>query len=142
MYCSFILGGINESLKNKLQYHQYAALRAVRNVHMSYSTSHMFAELNVDSIRTEMKKSSCKMVFKGFYDSGPMALNDLFVLHVPEKALRSGDELMILAPRCNTAFGQRNLIYRGCLYWNSLPSALKMKEKTHLKPTQGLTKIY
>ena len=67
-------------------------------------------------------------VFKGFYDLGPVALNDLFVLHVPERALRSGDELRILTPKCNTAFGQRNLVYRGCLYWNSFPVLMKMSE--------------
>ena len=128
MYCSFILDGVNESLKSKLQCHQNAALRAVMNVDMSFSTSRMLAELNIDSVRTEMKKSSCKMVFKGLYDLGPVALNELFTLHVPERALRSDDDLRILTPRCNTAFGQRNLVYSGSLYWNSLPAALKMSE--------------
>ena len=56
MYCSFILDGINESLKNKLQCHQNAALRAVKNVDMSYSSTRLLAELKVDSIHTKMKK--------------------------------------------------------------------------------------
>ena len=51
-YCSFILDGINESLKSKLQCHQNAALHTVLHVDMSYSTSHMLAELELDSVRT------------------------------------------------------------------------------------------
>ncbi len=53
-YCSFILDGISESLKIKLQCCQNAALRAVMNVDMSYSTNRMLAELKVDSVRTEV----------------------------------------------------------------------------------------
>ena len=77
MYYSFILDGINESLKNKLQCHQNAALRAAKNVDMSYSTTRLLTELKVDSVCTEMRKSSCKMVFKGFYNLRPVALDNL-----------------------------------------------------------------
>ena len=57
-----------------------------------------------------------------------MALSDLFELYVPERALRSGDDLRVKTPMCNTAFGQRNLTYRGGLYWNSLPVSIKASE--------------
>ena len=48
-YCSFILDGISELLKNKLQCAQNAALRAVLNVDMLYSTNRMLLELKVDN---------------------------------------------------------------------------------------------
>ena len=131
MYRSFILDGVNESLKNKFQCHQNAALRAVMNVDMSFPMSKMSTELKVDSVRTEMRKSSCKMVFKGFYDLGPVALNNLFELHVPERAPRSSDHLLIVTSKCNTAFGQRNLTYRGSTYWNSLPISIKSSESVN-----------
>ena len=124
-YCSFLLEGANENMKSKLQCHQNAALRSVMNVDMSFSTTRMRTELKVDSIRTEMKKSSCKMVYKGFYNLGPNSLNQMFELYVPERVLRSGDELQVVMQSCKTAFGQKNLAYRGGLHWNSLPSQIK-----------------
>ena len=95
---------------------------------MSYSTSRMLTELKIDSIRTEMKKSCCKMVYKGFYDLGPVALNDLFELYVPERTLRSGDELLVCIQKCKTIFGQRNIACRGGTYWNVLPITVKSSE--------------
>ena len=127
-YCSFILDGISETLKNKLQCYQNAALRAVMNVDMTYSSTRMLAELKIDNVRTEMKKATCKMVYKCFYDLGPTTVNDLFVLYVPERTLRSGDELKVKMHFCRTAFGQKNITFRGSVYWNSLPLALKSCE--------------
>ena len=129
LYCSFILDGITESLKNKLQCHQNAALRAVLNVDKSFSTARMLTDLRIDSVRTEMKKSCCKMVYKGFYDIGPPALNYLFELYTPERMLRSSDELLVKVPKCNTAFGRHNIAYRGGMYWNTLPVVVKMNDR-------------
>ena len=102
MYCSFILDGINELLKNKLQCRQNAALRTVMNVDISYSTARMLTELKVDNVHTDMKKSACKMVFKGFYDLGPVSLNNLFKLYIPGRTLRSSDELLVIVPKCSS----------------------------------------
>ncbi len=71
LYSNFILDGSNESVKNKLQCHQNAALRAVSNVDMSYPTQRFLTDLEVDSVRTDMIKSSCKFVCKGFFDVEP-----------------------------------------------------------------------
>ena len=72
-----------------------------------------------------MRKASCKFVYKGFYQLGPETLNALFELYVPERDLRSGDDLLIKCIKCHTMFGQKNLAYRGVIYWNSLPVAVK-----------------
>ena len=79
----------------------------------------------MDNIRVDMIKSTCKMVYKGFYDLGPTAVNDLFILYAPKRELRSGDDLQVVIHKCNTAFGQKNMIYRGCQYWNKPPVAIK-----------------
>ena len=71
---------------------------------------------------------TCKMVYKGFYDLGPATLNSLFVLYVPKRTLRSGDELRIESHFCQTTFGQKNIAFRGTLYWNSLPLVLKSSQ--------------
>ena len=124
-YCNFILDGVNKSMKNKLQTHQNAALRAVLKVDLSYPTKQLLATTGFESVRTEMIKASCKMTFKGFYDLGPSALNDMFCLYVPERTLRSEDELRIVVPKCHTNFGQRNLAFCGCIHWNQLTVGIK-----------------
>ena len=125
VYCNFVIDSVSESLKNKLQCQQNAALRAVLNVDMAYPVQKLLTEVGVDSIRIDMMKASCKFVYKGFYNVGPPCLNAVFELYIPERDLRSGDELQIKLIKCNTMFGQKNLAYRGPLYWNALPTSLK-----------------
>ena len=82
------------------------------------------------------------MTFKGFYDLDPDRLNEMFCLYVPERSLRSEDELRIVVPKCNTCFGQRNFAVRGGIYWNMLPRDIKAQKspdsfKTSLKTFEG-----
>ena len=88
----------------------------------------MLVETGVDSIRVDMRKASCKFVFKGFYQLGPESLNNMFQLYVPERDLRSSDELQIKCLKCQTMFGQKNLAYRGVIYWNTLPVSIKASD--------------
>ena len=125
VYCNFLIESVSESLKNKLQCQQNAALRAVLNVDMSYPTHKLLSEVGVDSVRVDIIKASCKFVYKGFYKLGPETLNNLFELYVPERDLRSGDDVLVKLIKCNTLFGQKNLAYRGPYYWNSLPVHIK-----------------
>ena len=105
-YCNFIIDAASENLKSKLQCYQNAALRAVLNVDMSYSSEQLLIDVGVDLVRSDMKKSACKFVYKGFYDLGPECLNAMFTLYVPTRELRSGDELCIAPNKCRTSFGQ------------------------------------
>ena len=89
-----------------------------------------------------MAKASCKMVYKGFYDLGPESFNNMFNLYVPERSLRSCDELRIEPRKCYTTFGQKSLAVRGSNYWNLLPVQLKGSEspesfKKGIKSYQG-----
>ena len=72
-------------MKSKLQTQQNVALRAVLKVDLSYPSQQLLTETGLDSIRTDMAKDSCKMVFKGFYDLSPAKLNDMFCLYVRER---------------------------------------------------------
>ena len=65
------------------------------------------------------------MVYKGYYDLGPKTMNDMFALYAPERELRSGEELQIVVPKTCTCFGQKNITYRGSIYWNGLPVTIK-----------------
>ena len=72
-----------------------------------------------------MYKSTCKFAYKCFYDLCPTALNDMFVLYVSERELRSNDELNAKVPRCKTQWAERNFGYRAVIHWNGLSLDLK-----------------
>ena len=59
------------------------------------------------------------------YDLCPQPLNELVVLYVNERELRSNDSLLAIVPKCRTQFGERNFAYRATIIWNSIPYDLK-----------------
>ena len=141
IYCDFILDGVTEGLKDKMQVHQNNALRAVLNVDYDYATN-MYTEVKVDNIRTNMKKSCCKIVYKGFYNLGPKSLNDMYELYTPGRELRSSKELQVKIPKVNTQFGAKNIRIRGSNYWKTLPIDIKSAKnintlKDQLKKYRG-----
>ncbi len=62
------------------------------------------------------------MVIKEFYDIGPPSFNSLFELYNAERELRSGDQLLVSVPHCNTLFAERNFPSGGSGYRTSLDS--------------------
>ncbi len=125
LYCNFILDGTSAKNKTKLQVQQNSALRAVMNVEYSYPTAKLLIDVEVDSVRTSMIKTTCKLVYRGFHNMGPPALNDMFQEYTPARDLRSCDQTLVEIPRCRSEFGWRNVRVRGGYYWNSLPQELK-----------------
>ena len=118
-------------MKDKIQVQQNNALRAVLNVDFRFPTCRLNSELGIDTTRVDMKKACCKIVFKGFYDLGLSALNDMFTLYVPLRELRSSDSLQITVPKVNTKFGAKNVTLRRCLYWNMQPLSIKSCKRTN-----------
>ena len=91
-----------------------------------YPSDLLRTELKLDSIEVMMKKSTCKMAYKCFYNLCPVALNDMLNLYVNERELRSNEELNAILPRYRTQWAERNFAFRAVVYWNSLPLELKM----------------
>ncbi len=123
-----MLDGSTEGNKSKLQVQQNSALRAVLNVDYSYPSAKLLSEVGVDNVRVCMAKTTCKLVYRGYYNSGPPALNKMFEAYVPNRELRSGDQLLVNIPHCNTEFAHRNIAVRGGHYWNMLPQELKAQD--------------
>ena len=143
VYCNFILEGISQTNLKQLQVQQNCALRAVKRVECYYPTELLFADLNVDNIKVMMMKSTCKFTYKCFYNLCPSVLNDMLVLCINERDLRSNEDLNAVVPRCHTLWAERNFAYRAPIYWNGLPIVLKQSQslesfKSNIKKYDGL----
>ena len=87
-----------------------------------------------------MKKSTCKLVYKGLHDMGARIYCDMFNYVEHERNLRSSDQLLAIVPKTNTKFAENNLRYRGPVYWNSLP--LHLKQSTSFEQFKKGVKNY
>ena len=96
--------------------------------------------LKVDTVQCDMRKAYCKIVHKGCYDLGPIALNEMFELYVPNRELRSSDGLLVQTPQTRTQFGWKNIRNRGGIYWNMLP--LELKGATTIEMLKNQLKKY
>ena len=139
-YCSFIIEGVSQTNINKLLVQLNNALRAVKRVYGYYSTVALYEELHLDSVVIMMKKSTCKFAYKCFYDLCPKSLNDMLILYVNERELRSNKELNAIVPKCRTQWAERNFAYRAVIYWNSLP--IDMKSAPSIDSFKGKIKHY
>ena len=99
IYCNFILDGISQTNLKKLHVQQNCALWAVKRVDCYHPTELLFVDLNVDNVKTMMMKSTCKMAYKCFYNLCPAVLNDMMILHINDRELRSNEDLNAVVPR-------------------------------------------
>ena len=121
LYCNFILDGANMTNKNKLQIQQNNTLRAVLRSNYDVPTTKLYADAGVDKVEVCMKKTTCKIVYRGINNLGPPIYDKLFNLAVPNRELRSSEIPNAVIPICRTRFGEHNVAHRGPTYYNQLP---------------------
>ncbi len=124
-YDNFLMNGITQKLKRALQVQQNAALRAVKNVELGCPTNMIFAELGLDRLKTLADKAAVKLVFKGINGISTPYLNNAFKEYMPNRPLRSVENLNVEIIKIKTKFGESNFIYTGGKLWNSLPESVK-----------------
>ena len=73
-----------------------------------------------------MKKTTCKIVYRGINNMGPPIYDKLFNLAIPNRELRSSEVPHATIPICRTRFGEHNVAYRGPTYYNTLPIDVHM----------------
>ena len=112
----------------------------MKRVNGYYPSKSLRNELGIESIDVIMKKSTCKFAYKCFCDLCPQALNDMLILFVNERELRSNEELNAVVPRCRTQWAERNFAFRAVSYWNSL--LLDLEKSPLLDSFKGKIKIY
>ena len=78
-------------------------------VDYSYPTNKLFIDVDVDNICISVAKTTCKLVYKGSYNTGTPALIDMFKAYVRARELRSTDNLLVEVLRCHTEFVRKTL---------------------------------
>ncbi len=87
-YCDFIYDGTSQRNKDKLQVKQNAALRAITRSPIDTSVHLIYADLQIDKLAIARRKSTLKMVYRGYSKQGPPQLNKMFENYVPPGQLR------------------------------------------------------
>ena len=82
-YVDFVYDGCSQTISNKLQVTQNSAPCAVKNCKFDYSTTRLHNELEIEGLSVCRKKSSIKMVYRGYHGLRPDILNKLFVPYKP-----------------------------------------------------------
>ena len=77
-YGNCLLHGVTQKLRTAPKTHQNSAIRAVRNVDMSYSTNRAYIKLGLERIDTISKKATIMLVYKEFSGIGSCYLNEAF----------------------------------------------------------------
>ena len=96
--------------------------------------------MEIDNLTTARRKSTIKMVYRGYTKTGPPELNSMFAQYLPNRSLRSEDQMLILPPVSKLKFTDRDIAVRGCNYWNPLP--LSTKSNKDLKELKLKLKKY
>ena len=125
LYANFILDGCSKGNIEKLKVEQNNAVRAVLQADYRTPCVKLYQDAKVDPIDVCMKKTVCKLVYKGVNNIGAPVYNNMFQYETPTHNLRSNDKLLAEIPRTNTKFGEHNVAYRGPVYWNHLPLNIK-----------------
>ena len=125
LYANFILDGCSKGTIDKIKVQQNNAMRAVLKAECRTSCIKLYQDSGVDPIDVSMKKTIVKIMYKGLNDIGAPVFNNMFNYEQHSRELRSSDKLLADVPRTNTKFGEHNVAYRGPIYWNLLPLAIK-----------------
>ena len=97
---------------------------AIRAVHRTPLVK-LYRDAGVDPIDVAMKKTVCKIVYKGINEIGATVYNEMFSYDTPCRNLRSTNKLLAKVPYVNTKFGEHNVAYHGPVYWNQFPLDIK-----------------
>ncbi len=125
LYCNFILDGMNKANKHKLQVQQNNAFGAVLKADFDTLTVKLYADAGVDNVEVCMKKTVCKIVYRGIYDLGPPFYNTLFNLATSPRDLRSSNMLNAVILIGRSKFGEYNVAFQGPTYWNQVHTPIQ-----------------
>ena len=91
-------------------------------------TAKLYTDACVDTIDVCMKKTACKIVYRGIKNMGSSIYDKLLNLAIPSQELRSSDIPNAEIPKCRTKFGEYNIAFRGSVYWNQIPVEIRMSQ--------------
>ena len=114
-----------KSTLDKIRVQQNNAIRAVLCAEFRTPCVKLYHDAKLEPVSVCMKKTLCKIVYKGLNNIGAPIYNAMFNYDVSTRNLRSSDKLLAIVPKVNTKFGEHNMLFRGPIYWNQLPLHIK-----------------
>ena len=144
-YSNSALYGIRKYLMNKLQSAQNNAARLVTKTKKYDRITPILKDLHWLPVESRIMYKILTLVHSSIYSvTCPLYLQDLIVIHAPQRALRSGtDGRLLVVPSTRNCLGVGDRAFSVCgpLLWNSLPLSLRSTKspltfkrnlKTHL----------
>ena len=125
-YCSYIWRNAGKTQIKRLTVMQNRALRTVLMVDSMFSTSALYASLNVEPIELRWKKQALVLVFMLLHNLLPLFLCKRITLKkCPSHTLRNSKGIILLQnPKTN--FVRNSSLYCGIQEFNSLPENIRI----------------
>ena len=120
-----LLINLPEYLIRKLQLIQNSAARVIMKQRKRDHITPTLIELHWLPVECRIKYKILLLVFKCLLGKAPAYLIDLIHPYAPLRALRSGDQHLLIETRANRKYGERAFCVCGPHLWNSLPIKIR-----------------
>ena len=146
-YCNAVLVNLPKYEIHRLQQVQDSAARLVKNcASREQSAEALRCDLHWLPVKERIEYKVLLLTYKALHGLSPPYVNELIHVHVPSRALRSCDRVLLTEPRFRTNYGNRAFSRAAPRLFNCLPETIKRQStlrsfKSHLK-TYLFTRAY
>ena len=142
-YCNALYFGVDLSQLRRLQLVQNAAARLLTSTKKREHISPVLASLHWLPIRYRIDFKLLLTVYKALHGLAPPYLSDLLHPHMPSRALRSADQLLLAVPRARLKTrGDRAFAVAAPRLWNCLPIDIRSAGSVGLFKSRLKTHFY
>lgn len=133
-----LLFGITQIQLGRLQRIQNSAARLVTRTRRCDHITPVLRELHWLPVKHRIEFKILLQVYRAVNNSAPVYISELLQKHAPSRALRSGNNGLLVVPRTRTLWGDRSFQAAGPRLWNALPASIRQSDtltafKTALK---------
>ena len=124
--CSSWYGGLNKSLKHKLQGAQNTVIRFILNLKpMTRLSSSILSEIKMLMVEDRAKQLRLNHVFNVYHELAPRYLNQYFLGVADSHSYRTRGSLLNFVVTSIKGCDSHTFYYNAILDWNSLPDDIK-----------------
>ena len=144
-YCNSLLSGIDQSSLRRLQLVQNAAARLLTGTKKREHITPVLAALHWLPVHFRIDFKILLFTFKSLHGLAPSYLADLVKPYIPERALRSANQHLLIPPNRPNGLrsrGDRAFAAAAPRLWNSLPLAIRCTNSIESFKSQLKTYFY
>ena len=132
-YCNSLYVGMDQSLLRRLQLVQNAAARLLTGTKKRQHITPVLASLHWLPVRFRIDFKILTFVYKARNNLAPPFIVDLIRDYTPNRALRSGDQLLLVTPTTSKrSRGDRAFAAAAPRLWNSLPLHIRASQSINI----------